>query len=89
MVGLVSSITVTVWVAIVIFPLPSVTVQVTVVTPIGNAIGALLVILAIEQLSVTVGVIKFTPVAKQVDADKFSAIGAVITGAVTSTTVIT
>ena len=47
------------------FPLPSVTVQVTVVLPTGKLAGALLVTLATEQLSAVAGVPKLTVVPKQ------------------------
>ena len=46
--------------AVAVFPEPSVTVQVTVVTSNGKAAGALLVTEATEQLSVVVGVPKTT-----------------------------
>ena len=69
-------------------PLPSVTVQVTVVLPNGKALGALLVTEATEQLSAVVGVPKATPVAVQPElvlADR--ADGAVIVGFTLSVTV--
>ena len=59
------SITVTTWVAVAVLPDPSVTVQVTVALPNGNAEGALLVTEATEQLSEVVGVPNETPVAVQ------------------------
>ena len=49
----------------VVFPLLSVTVQMTVFVPTGNCAGALLVIVTEPQLSVAVGVPRITPVAKQ------------------------
>src|SRR5206468_465836 len=49
---------------VVVFPLLSVTVQVTVFVPTGNCAGALLVIVTEPQLSVAVTVPKATPVAK-------------------------
>ena len=49
----------------VVLPLLSVTVQVTVLVPTGNRAGALLVIVTEPQLSVAVTVPKVTPVAKQ------------------------
>jgi hypothetical protein len=58
------------------FPLPSVTVQVTVVFPIGKTAGASLVIEAIEQLSSTVGVPRTTPLAVHSSASVFTATGA-------------
>jgi hypothetical protein len=57
------SITVTVWLAVAKLPLPSTTVQITVVVPIGNVAGALFVTLATEQLSAVIGVPSTTPVA--------------------------
>ena len=62
-VGKVLSVMVTVCVAVLIFPAPSVTVHVTVVTPNGKAVGALFVVEATEQLSAVVGVPNATPVA--------------------------
>lgn len=59
------SVTVTVWVQVAVFPLASVAVHVTVVTPFGKAESALLVTVATEQLSLAVGVPKLTPVAVQ------------------------
>ena len=50
-VGLMLSVTVTIWSQVAVLPLPSVTVQVTVVFPIGKLAGALLFTLATEQLS--------------------------------------
>ena len=47
------------------FPLLSVIVQITVVTPIGKAVGALFVTEATPQLSAVVGVPSETPVAVQ------------------------
>ena len=64
-VGFTVSTTVTVWLALTVFPLPSITVQVTVVVPIGNVDGALLVTLATVQLSNGTGVPKTTLLAKQ------------------------
>jgi hypothetical protein len=46
-----------------VFPAASVAVQITVVFPKGNAVGALLLTLATPQLSAVVGVPKLTPVA--------------------------
>jgi len=48
-----------------VLPLPSVTVQVTVVLPSGKELGASLVTEVTEQLSAVVGVPKETPVAVQ------------------------
>ncbi len=47
------------------FPLPSVTVQVTVVVPNGNTAGASFVVEATEQLSFVVAEPKLTPLAVQ------------------------
>ena len=70
------------------FPLASVAIQVTVVVPAENCIGALLVTLTIVQLSVTTGVPKFTFDAPQVNVDGIViAAGATITGLILSTTV--
>ena len=64
-VGGVASVTVTAYVQVAVLPATSVTVQVTVVVPIGKAAGALLVTETNEQLSAVVGVPKATPVAVQ------------------------
>lgn len=69
-------------------PLPSVTVQVTVVVPNGNAAGALLVTEATEQLSLVVGVPSETPEAVQpVLVVTETEVGAVMVGFVLSVTV--
>ena len=82
------SLTVTVCVVVALFPLASVTVHVTVVVPNKNIAGALLVTVAIVQLSVVTGVPKRTPVAEQpVLAFNVSAAGATIVGLVESKTV--
>ena len=65
MVGFTLSETVTVWLQVALFPLLSVTVQITVVKPIGKADGALLVTEATPQLSAVTGVPSKTPVAVQ------------------------
>ena len=57
--------TVTVWLQVALFPLLSVTVQITVVKPIGKADGALLLTEATPQLSAVTGVPSATPVAVQ------------------------
>jgi hypothetical protein len=87
-VGLILSTTVTVCVAVAVLPAASVTVQVTVVFPIGNVVGALLTTLATEQLSAVIGVPSVTPVAVQ-EAFAFTvtAAGALIVGATCSKTV--
>jgi hypothetical protein len=74
-------------VAVAKLPLPSTTVQVTVVVPVLNAAGALLVTLATEQLSVAIGVPKATLVTEQV-LPEFNVIadGAIITGLTLSVT---
>jgi hypothetical protein len=89
-VGFSLSETVTVCVAVDVFPEPSVTVHVTVVDPNGKAAGALLTVDATEQLSDVVGVPKATPVATQDPASAFTVTfaGAVIEGAIKSCTVI-
>jgi hypothetical protein len=90
MAGFTLSLTVTTCVAVAVFPDPSVTVQVTVVLPNGNAAGALLVTEATEQLSLVVGVPNETPVAVHpvlVFAD--TAAGAVMVGFTLSVTVTT
>src|SRR5688500_9261027 len=87
--GAVTSATVTSWVAVEVFPDPSVTVQVTVVLPSGNTAGASLVTEATEQLSAVTGVPRLTPDAEQVlSAETVTAFGAVIVGFSSSTTVI-
>jgi len=63
MLGGMLSLTVTVCVHVFVLPDPSVTVQVTVVTPNGKEEGALFVTKAIVQLSVAIGVPILTPVA--------------------------
>src|SRR5919108_709521 len=64
MVGFWLSRTITFWVQVAVLPLASVTVQVTVLVPIGNWLGALLLMVEPGQLSVMVGLPRFTPVAK-------------------------
>ena len=74
--------------AVAVFPEPSVTVQVTVVSPNGKAAGALFVTLATEQLSAVVGVPRATLVAVQaVFVVAFTVAGAVIVGLTLSVTV--
>ena len=77
--------TVTVCVQVSIKPEPSVAVHVTIVSPIGNREGASLVYPA-PQLSVIVGMPKFTPLAVHKPESTFTVIspGQLITGAVTS-----
>ena len=73
-----------------VLPDPSVTVQVTVVLPSGNAEGALFVTEATEQLSDVTGEPRDTPVAVQPElvlAD--TATGAVMVGLTLSITVTT
>ena len=55
-----------------LLPEPSVTVQVTFVTPVGKAAGALLVVLATVQLSEVMGVPNITPLAVQVPKSEFT-----------------
>ena len=57
------NLTVTVCVQVIVFPLVSTAVQVTVVTPLLNCAGALLVTVRIPQLSLAVGAPSATPVA--------------------------
>ena len=88
MVGFEASVIVTNCVAVAVLPLASVTVQVTVVAPIGNVVGALFVTLATEQLSEVAGVPKETFNAKQpLLVVVVTANGAVIVGIVVSLTV--
>jgi hypothetical protein len=84
-VGKTLSVTVTVCVADAVLLEPSVTVQVTVVFPIGYDVGALFVTEVTEQLSAVVGVPKATPVAVHaVLVVAFAAAGAVIVGKILS-----
>ena len=70
------------------FPEPSVTVHITVVTPNGKAAGALLVTDATEQLSAVVGVPRAKPVAVQAVLVVVAMLaGAVIVGTMLSNTV--
>ena len=72
-----------------VFPLLSTTVQVTTFVPNGITAGALLVTVAIPQLSVVTGVPKFTFVALQPElADKTRFDGQVMVGEVWSRTII-
>jgi hypothetical protein len=72
-----------------VFPLLSVTVQVTVVIPNGKADGALLLTEATPQLSAVVGVPNETPVAVQlVLVVAFTFAGQEIVGAIISITVL-
>src|SRR5438477_1985384 len=64
MVGFWLSRTITFWVQVAVLPPASVAVQVTVLVPMGKWLGALLVRATPGQLSVTVGLPRFTPVAK-------------------------
>src|SRR5437879_1862395 len=64
MVGFWLSRTITFWVQVAVLPPASVAVQVTVLVPMGNWLGALLVRAKPGQLSVTIGLPRFTPVAK-------------------------
>src|SRR6185503_15370285 len=57
------SVTMTVWTQVAVLPLTSRTVQVTKLVPTGKLAGALLVMLATPQLSLTVGVPRLTFVA--------------------------
>jgi hypothetical protein len=87
-VGFVLSFTVTNWVTVVVLPLLSVTVHVTVVAPKAKTLGALLVTLAIVQLSVAVGKPSATlNAAQELFAVTTTFAGAVTTGACVSVTV--
>jgi len=70
-VGLILSITVMTCVHVFVLPLPSVTVQVTVVLPNGKVVGALLVIEATLQLSDVVGNVSVGLVVVQAPASVF------------------
>ena len=82
------SIIVTVCSQVAVFPLLSVTVQLTIVIPIGKAAGASLVTVATPQLSSVVGVPSVTPVASQEPGSGFSVIstGQIILGSILSST---
>ena len=87
-VGFVSSVTVTICVVVAVFPAPSVTVQVTVVSPSSKAVGASLVVEATEQLSLVVADPKETSIAVHPSlVETLTASGAVIVGFVSSVTV--
>ena len=87
MLGFTLSITVTTCVAVAVLPDPSVTVQVTVVLPSGNAEGALLDTEATEQLSEVVGVPNDTAVAVQPElVFAETAVGAIMVGLTLSVT---
>ena len=87
--GSMLSTTVTICVAVAVFPLASVTVQVTVVSPTGKLVGASLVVVAKVQLSAVVGFPRVTFVASQLSASTLTLIatGAVILGSMLSITV--
>jgi hypothetical protein len=92
MVGFWVSVTVTTWVQVAVNPLASVTVQVTVVEPVGYAVDVwLLATEATEQLSAVVGVPNEATVASQEAASAFTLIaaGQVIVGFWVSVTVTT
>ena len=87
-VGNTESITVTIWFAVVLFPLISVAVQVTVVVPIGKIVGALFETTVPEQLSSITGVPKLTPVNEHVAVTcKIRSAGATKVGKIVSITV--
>ncbi|GAL69212.1 hypothetical protein JCM19301_2967 [Jejuia pallidilutea] len=88
-VGSTLSITVTVCVQVAVFPEPSVTVQVTIVSPNGYVLGASLVTEATEQLSSVIGVPKFTVETSQAAASILTLMlaGQVIVGFSSSVTV--
>ena len=84
-----TSVTTTFWVAVAVFPNPSVTVQVTIVVPNRKTAGALELYEATVQLSATIGVPKATPVAVHpVFVFIATSAGALIVGLVTSKTVV-
>jgi hypothetical protein len=68
MVGFSLSVTVTLWVHVFVLPALSVTVQVTVVVPIGKVAGALFVTEATPQLSPVVGTERTTAVKHEPEA---------------------
>ena len=72
-----------------VFPLPSVTVQVTVVVPNGNKAGASFVTLATVQLSLVMGGVKITPEAVHKPGSTFTETGPeqVIVGLILSVTI--
>ena len=80
------STTVTVCVAVAVFPFASFAVQVTVVVPIGKTEGALFENVTVPQLSAPVAVPKVTPEAVQSPASTVTVtfVGAVIVGFVLS-----
>src|SRR5215212_2225586 len=89
MTGAVTSITVTIWLAVAVWPLVSVTVQVTVVCPSGNEDGALLVAVGTPQCAPMTGLPSET-LAFGTEQETGSALtvtfaGAVIVGGVLST----
>ena len=87
-VGFVLSITVIVWVAVVLFPAASVAVQVTVVFPNGKLAGASFDVTALVQLSIATGVPKLAMVAVQLlSAETVISEGATRYGPVLSLTV--
>ena len=87
-VGKMVSFTVTVCVAVAVFPLASVTVHVTVVLPNGYVLNPLLTTVVTEQLSATTGIPNTTFTATQLlFVETITFAGAVIVGTVVSTTV--
>ena len=87
-VGLTLSVTITVCAAVDVFPLPSVTVHVTVVLFNGKAVGASLVTLATEQLSAVTGMPNETDVAVHpVLVVVFTVGGAIMVGLTLSVTI--
>ena len=75
-VGFSTSVTVTFWLQVAVLPDPSVTVQVTTVTPIGYTAGPLLVTEATPQLSAVTGAPNTTPLAVQIVGSVFTATSA-------------
>ena len=85
--GFSASLTVTFWVAVAVFPEASVTVHVTVVSPIRNAVGASLATDNTEQLSATAGAVKVPTQVHPVFVFNATSAGAVIVGLILSTAV--
>jgi hypothetical protein len=86
-VGFVLSNTVTVWVAVAVFPDASVTIHTTEVKPIGKVVGALFETEATEQLSAVTGVPRLTePIVQEDPAKTLMFVGGIIIGATFSIT---
>ena len=85
----ISRLTITSWVAVAVLSFASVTVQVTVVVPVGNTAGASFVIVTSEQLSAVTGVPSTTldAVFLPASTSTVTSAGAVIVGLMLSCTV--